>query len=266
LAFRSLFSLFSSDLAIDLGTATPASTRAARHVVNEPSIVAITRSTARSKPSQGRKEMLGRTPGNIVAIKPMKDGVHRGLRSHREDADVLIKQATTARWWVRPRIVIACRRRSRRSRNARQDSAYRAKASEVYLIEEAMAARSEPGCRSPSPRQHDRRHRRRQRRHRGHLAGGHRLLEGRARRGNEMDEAIIQYIKRNHNLLIGERTAEQIKMEIGRRFPSTSGSAWESRAATSSRACPRRSRSPTRRFATRWRNRERDRRRRSGSP
>jgi rod shape-determining protein MreB and related proteins len=223
LAFRSLFSLFSSDLAIDLGTANTCVYAKGRGiVVNEPSIVAINKLNGKVEAvGKAAKEMLGRTPGNIVAIKPMKDGVIADFDVTEKMLTYFIKQAHNGAMWVRPRIVIGVPSEiTQVEKRAVKDSAYRAKASEVYLIEEAMAAAVGAGMPITEPT--------------GNmivdvgggttdiavisLAG---IVYSKAVRvaGNEMDEAIIQYIKRNHNLLIGERTAEQIKMEIGSAFP-----------------------------------------------
>jgi hypothetical protein len=225
-SLRSVFSLFSSDLAIDLGTAnTCVYARGKGIVVNEPSIVAINKLNGRVE-AVGRdaKEMLGRTPGNIVAIKPMKDGVIADFEGHREDADLLHQEG------AQPQRVGAPAHRDWRAvgitqveKRAVKDSAYRAKASEVHLVEEAMAAAIGAGMPITEPS--------------GNmivdigggttdiavisLAG---IVYSKAVRvaGNEMDEAIIQYIRKTYNLLIGERTAEAIKIEIGSRTRSKS--------------------------------------------
>ena len=219
----SLFSLFSSDLAIDLGTAnTCVYARGKGIVVNEPSIVAINKVNGKVEAvGKDAKEMLGRTPGNIVAIKPMKDGVIADFEVTEKMLTYFIKKAHNRNVWVRPRIVIGVPSEiTQVEKRAVKDSAYRAKASEVYLIEEAMAAAIGAGMPITEPS--------------GNmivdigggttdiavisLAG---IVYSKAVRvaGNEMDEAIIQYIKKAYNLLIGERTAEQIKMEIGSAFP-----------------------------------------------
>ena len=222
-SLRSVFSLFSSDLAIDLGTAnTCVYARGKGIVVNEPSIVAINKLNGRVE-AVGRdaKEMLGRTPGNIVAIKPMKDGVIADFEVTEKMLTYFIKKAHNRNVWVRPRIVIGVPSEiTQVEKRAVKDSAYRAKASEVYLVEEAMAAAIGAGMPITEPS--------------GNmivdigggttdiavisLAG---IVYSKAVRvaGNEMDEAIIQYIRKTYNLLIGERTAEQIKMEIGSAFP-----------------------------------------------
>ncbi len=224
MALRSLFSLFSSDLAIDLGTAnTCVYVRGKGIVVNEPSIIAINKVNGRVE-AVGReaKEMLGRTPGNIVAIKPMKDGVIADFEYTEKMLAYFIRKAHNNRnVWVRPRIVIGVPSEiTQVEKRAVKDSAYRAKASEVHLVEEAMAAAIGAGMPITEPS--------------GNmivdigggttdiavisLAG---IVYSKAVRvaGNEMDEALIQYIKKTYNLLIGERTAEQIKMEVGSAYP-----------------------------------------------
>src|SRR5881296_1363132 len=138
-----IFSLFSSDLAIDLGTAnTLVFAKGRGVVVSEPSIVAINRITNQVE-AVGReaKEMLGRTPANIVAIRPMKDGVIANFEHTEKMLDYFIKKAHNRSLGVRPRIVICVPSDiTQVEKRAVKDSAYRAKASEVYLVEEAMAA------------------------------------------------------------------------------------------------------------------------------
>ena len=218
-----MLSLFSSDLAIDLGTAnTCVYARGKGIVVNEPSIVAINKVNGRVEAvGKDAKDMLGRTPGNIVAIKPMKDGVIADFEVTEKMLTYFIKKAHNRNVWVRPRIVIGVPSEiTQVEKRAVKDSAYRAKASEVHLVEEAMAAAIGAGMPITEPS--------------GNmivdigggttdiavisLAG---IVYSKAVRvaGNEMDEAIIQYIKKTYNLLIGERTAEAIKIEIGSAFP-----------------------------------------------
>src|SRR5215831_6625601 len=140
---RSLFSLFSSDLAIDLGTAnTLVYAKGKGIVVNEPSIVAINKNNGEIE-AVGReaKEMVGRTPGNIIAIRPMKDGVIADFESTEKMLDYFIKKAHNRNMWVRPRIVIGVPSEiTQVEKRAVRDAAYRARATEVYLVEEAMAA------------------------------------------------------------------------------------------------------------------------------
>ncbi len=223
MAFKSLFSLFSSDLAIDLGTAnTLVYAKGRGIVVSEPSIVAINKVTNQVE-AVGRdaKEMLGRTPGNIVAIRPMKDGVIANFEVTEKMLQHFIRKAHNGKSWVRPRVVIGIPSEiTQVERRAVEDSAYRAKASEVYLVEEAMAAAIGAGLPITEPH--------------GNMVvdigGGTTdiavislsgIVYSRAVRvaGNEMDEAITQFIKRKYNLLIGERTAEAIKIALGSGFP-----------------------------------------------
>ncbi len=219
MSVRSLFALFSSDLAIDLGTAnTCVYARGKGIVLNEPSIVAINKVTGRTE-AVGReaKEMLGRTPGNIVAIRPMRDGVIADFEIAEKMLTYLIKKAHNRTVWVRPRIVIGVPSEiTQVEKRAVKDSAYRAKASEVHLVEEAMAAAIGAGMPVTEPSANmivD-------------IGGGTTdiavislagIVYSKAVRvaGNEMDEAIIQYIKKTYNLLIGERTSEAIKIKIG---------------------------------------------------
>ncbi len=138
-----MFSLFSSDLAIDLGTAnTLVFAHGKGIVVNEPSIVAINKSSGEVV-AVGReaKDMLGRTPGNVVAIKPMKDGVIADFKVTEKMLTYFIQKAHNRRVLVHPRIVIGVPSEiTPVEKRAVQDSAYRARASEVYLVEQAMAA------------------------------------------------------------------------------------------------------------------------------
>ena len=140
---RSLFSVFSSDLAIDLGTAnTLVYARGKGIVVNEPSIVAINKNTGEVEAvGKEAKEMLGRTPGNIVAIKPMKDGVIADFKITEKMLNYFIQKAHNRKMLVHPRIVIGVPSEiTQVEKRAVEDSAYRAKASEVFLVEQAMVA------------------------------------------------------------------------------------------------------------------------------
>ncbi len=215
--------MFSNDLAIDLGTAnTIIYAKNKGIVVREPSIVAVNKINNNVE-AVGReaKEMLGRTPGNIVAIRPMKDGVIADFEVTEKMIKYFIEKAHGRRFLVKPRIVISVPSEiTQVEKRAVKDSALRAGATEVYLIEQAMAAAIGAGLPITDPT--------------GNmivdigggttdvavisLAG---IVYSRSVRvaGNEMDDAIIQYIKRKYNLLIGERTAEQVKIEIGSAFP-----------------------------------------------
>jgi len=223
MGLRSLLSLFSNDLAIDLGTAnTLVFAKGKGIVVCEPSIVAVNQKTGKVEAvGKEAKEMLGRTPGNIVAIKPMKDGVIADFEHTEKMLDYFIKKAHNRSLGVHPRIVIGVPSEiTQVEKRAVKDSAFRAKATEVYLVEEAMAAAIGAGLPITEPT--------------GNMiidiGGGTTdvavismagIVYSRTVRvaGNEMDDAIIQYIKRKHNLLIGERTAEEIKIKIGSAYP-----------------------------------------------
>jgi rod shape-determining protein MreB len=221
--FRSIFSYFSKDLAIDLGTAnTLVYVKSRGVVVNEPSIVAINKVTNKVEAvGHEAKDMLGRTPGNIVAIKPMKDGVIANFDVTEEMLKYFIKKAHNRNYLISPRIIICIPSGiTQVERRAVRESALRAKASEVFLVEEALAAAVGAGLPITEPS--------------GNMlidiGGGTTdiavislsgMVYSRAIRvaGNEMDESIIQYIKRKHNLLIGERSAERVKIEIGSAAP-----------------------------------------------
>jgi rod shape-determining protein MreB len=220
---RSVFSLFSSDLAIDLGTAnTLVFARGKGIVVNEPSIVAINKNTGEVV-AVGReaKEMLGRTPGNVVAIKPMKDGVIADFKVTERMLTYFIQKAHNRRVLVHPRIVIGVPSEiTPVEKRAVQDSAYRARASEVYLVEQAMAAAIGAGLPIEEPS--------------GNMVvdigggttevavislGGIVTSQSVRIGGDELDEAIISYIKKEYSLALGERTAEEIKIALGSAFP-----------------------------------------------
>jgi rod shape-determining protein MreB len=223
LALRSFFSIFSSDLAIDLGTANTLVFAEGRGiVVREPSIVAVNKISNKVEAvGSAAKEMLGRTPGNIVAIRPMKDGVIADFEITERMLDYFIKKAHGRSLFVRPKIVISVPSDiTQVEKRAVKDSALQAGASEVFIVEQAMAAAIGAGLPITEPT--------------GNmivdigggttdvavisLAG---IVYSKSVRvaSNEMDEAIIQYIKRKYNLLIGERTAEAIKIEIGSAYP-----------------------------------------------
>jgi rod shape-determining protein MreB len=220
---RSLFSLLSSDLAIDLGTAnTLVFAKGKGIVVNEPSIVALNKNSGDIEAvGKEAKEMVGRTPGNIIAIKPMKDGVIADFKVTEKMLNYFIQKAHNRKVLVHPRIVIGVPSEiTQVEKRAVMDSAYRAKASEVHLVEQAMVAAIGAGLPITEPS--------------GNMVvdigGGTTdiavislsgIVYSRSVRvaGNEMDEAVMQYMKRKHNLLVGERTAETIKIEIGSAYP-----------------------------------------------
>ena len=221
--FGSLLRYFSNDLAIDLGTAnTLIYARNRGIVVREPSIVVVNKLTGKVEAVGAEaKEMLGRTPGNIEAIRPMKDGVIADFEVTERMLDYLIKKAHGRKMYVHPRIVIGVPGEiTQVEKRAVRDSAQKAGASEVYLVEQAMMAAIGAGLPITEPS--------------GNMivdiGGGTTdiavislsgIVYSRSVRvaGNELDESIIGYLKRKYNLLIGERTAELIKWEIGSAFP-----------------------------------------------
>ncbi len=221
--FGSMFRYFSNDLAIDLGTAnTLVYARNRGIVVREPSIVVLNKLTNHIEAvGNEAKEMLGRTPGNIEAIRPMKDGVIADFEVTERMLGYFIKKAHGRKMYVHPRIVIGVPGEiTQVEKRAVRDSAQKAGASEVYLVEQAMMAAIGAGLPITEPS--------------GNMivdiGGGTTdiavislsgIVYSRSVRvaGNEMDEAIINYLKRKYNLLIGERTAEMIKCELGSAFP-----------------------------------------------
>jgi rod shape-determining protein MreB len=224
--FDSLFGMFSNDLAIDLGTANTVVYQRGRGIVlNEPSVVAV------QKDAQGvdrvlavgaeAKEMLGRTPGSIVAIRPMKEGVIANFQVTEAMLRYFITKAHNRKTLVRPRIVICIPFGvTEVEKRAVRESALAAGAREVYLIEEPMAAAIGAGLPITEPS--------------GNMIvdigggttevavislGGIVFSKSIRIAGDKMDEAIINYVKRKYNLLIGERTAELIKINIGTAYP-----------------------------------------------
>jgi rod shape-determining protein MreB len=216
-------SFFSNDLAIDLGTAnTCVFARGQGIVLNEPSIVAVNNVNDQIEAvGTEAKEMLGRTPGSITAIRPMRDGVIADFDAAEKMLGYFIKKAHKRKSFVRPRVIIGVPSEiTQVERRAVKESAYRAKASEVHLIEEGMAAAIGAGLpitEASGSMIVD-------------IGGGTTdiavislagIVYSRSVRiaGNAMDEAIITYVKKEHDLLIGERTAERIKMELGSAAP-----------------------------------------------
>lgn len=219
--------LFSNDLAIDLGTSnTLIYQKGAGIVCNEPSVVAVASSGSGKRKvlavGSEAKAMLGRTPGSIVAIRPMRDGVIADFEITEEMLRQLIKKIATRKTLVRPRIIISVPHEiTEVEKRAVRDSAESAGAREVYLIEEPMAAAIGAGlpvteaCGSMIL----------------DIGGGtaeiaiislRGIVYSRSLRvgGDKMDEAISNYVKRRYNVLIGERTAEQIKISIGAALPT----------------------------------------------
>ena len=242
--FLGALSLFSHDLAIDLGTAnTCVFARGAGIVLNEPSIVAVNNVNDQIEAvGNDAKEMLGRTPGSITAIRPMRDGVIADFEAAEKMLGYFIKKAHRRKSFVRPRVVIGVPSEiTQVERRAVKDSAYRAKASEVHLIEEAMAAAIGAGLPiTEAVRQHDRRHRRRDDRHRGDLACRHRLQQvgaHRRERHGRGDLAVRQARARPAHRR-ADRRADQDRARLGAPiYPSARR--WKSRAATCSKASRR---------------------------
>ena len=221
-----LFGWMSKDLAIDLGTAnTVLYVKGKGIVLREPSVVAVRKDPLRGSKVLAvggeAKEMLGRTPGNIVAIRPMKDGVIADFEVTEAMLRYFINKVHNRRRLVHPRIIISVPSGiTQVEKRAVRDTAESAGASEVYLIEEPMAAAIGAGLPITEPKANmvvD-------------IGGGTTevavislagIVYSRSVRvaGDKMDEAILQYIKRKHNLAIGERTAEEIKTTIGNVLP-----------------------------------------------
>ncbi len=222
-----ILGLFSNDLAIDLGTAnTLVYMKGKGIVLSEPSVVAVRKDGRGGSKvlAVGReaKMMLGRTPGNIVAIRPMKDGVIADFEITEAMLRHFIRQAHNRRALIRPRIIICVPSGiTQVEKRAVRESAESAGAREVYLIEEPMAAAIGAGLPITEPTSNmvvD-------------IGGGTTevavislagIVYSKSVRvgGDKMDEAILQYIKRKYNLLIGITTAELIKTGIGSAYPS----------------------------------------------
>lgn len=227
--FQKLMNLFSVDMAIDLGTANTLVYVPGRGIVlNEPSVVAITKEQSGNKVlavGLEAKNMIGRTPANIVAIRPLKDGVIADFEVAEEMIKYFINKVHNRRMFVSPRIVICVPYGSTAvERRAIRDSALSAGASQVWLVEEPMAAAigaNLPVTEATGSMIVD-------------IGGGTTevgvislggvVFSSSVRvGGDKMDEAIVNYIRREHNLMIGESTAERIKMEIGRAMRPKTG-------------------------------------------
>src|SRR6202167_6284482 len=199
-----MFGLLSADMAIDLGTAnTLVYVRGRGIVLNEPSVVAIAQVKGRKQVlavGEEAKQMLGRTPGNIQAIRPLRDGVIADFEVAEEMIKHFIRKVHNRRSFASPQVIICVPSGSTAvERRAIQESAESAGARRVHLIEEPMAAAIGAGTTEVAVLS----------------LGG--IVYSRSVRvgGDKMDEAIIAYIRRNHNLLIGEGSAERVKKEIG---------------------------------------------------
>ena len=222
-AINYVLGLFSNDMGIDLGTATTlVFVKGEGVVLCEPSVVAIERGTSHVLAvGEEAKRMLGRTPGNIIAIRPMKDGVIADFEITEAMLRYFIKKVHHRRVLVRPRIVIAIPSGiTEVEKRAVKDSAERAGAREVFLIEEPIAAAIGVGLPIQEPI--------------GNMivdiGGGTTEIAvislagtvfSKSIRigGDEMNEAIIEYLKKTYNLMVGERTSEDIKIKIGSAYP-----------------------------------------------
>ncbi len=222
-AINYVLGLFSNDMGIDLGTATTlVFVKGEGVVLCEPSVVAIERGTSHVLAvGDEAKRMLGRTPGNIVAIRPMKDGVISDFEITEAMLRYFIKKVHHRKVLVRPRIVIAIPSGiTEVEKRAVKDSAERAGAREVFLIEEPIAAAIGVGLPIQEPV--------------GNMiidvGGGTTEIAvislagtvfSKSIRigGDEMNEAIIEYLKKTYNLMVGERTSEDIKIKIGSAYP-----------------------------------------------
>ncbi|MGE5591811.1 MAG: rod shape-determining protein [Bacillota bacterium] len=219
--------LFSRDMGIDLGTAnTLVYVRGKGIVLQEPSVVAIDRDTRHVMAvGEEAKQMIGRTPGNIIAIRPMKDGVIADFDVTQKMLQYFIGKAMSGRAFRRPRVVVSVPSGvTGVERRAVMDATLQAGARESHIIEEPMAAAIGAGLPVDEPT--------------GNMVvdigggttevaiislGG--IVTSKSIRvaGDEMDEAIVHYVKRSYNMMIGERTAEEVKISIGSAFPVGDG-------------------------------------------
>jgi rod shape-determining protein MreB len=218
-----LSGLFASDLAIDLGTAnTLVFAKDRGIVVDEPSVIAVNKRTGEVEAVGAEaKDMIGRTPGGMEAIKPMRNGVIADFIMAERMVSYFVKKAHNNRRFVRPRIVISVPSGTTPvEKRAVLESAYRTKAREVYLVDQGMMAALGAGLPIAEPQ--------------GSMVmdiGGGTTdvaivsLSGVVYScslpvaGNAMDEAIVEYIKHTYNLLIGDHTAERVKISIGSAHP-----------------------------------------------
>ncbi|MDP7581070.1 MAG: rod shape-determining protein [Nitrospinota bacterium] len=223
--------MFSTDLAVDLGTAnTLVYVKGKGIVLREPSVVAVSQGNDKVLAVGAEaKQMLGRTPGNIQAIRPMKDGVIANFEITESMIRHFIQKVHNRKALVRPRIIIAVPSGiTQVEKRAVRDSAESAGAREVYLIEEPMAAAIGVGLPVQEPS--------------GNMivdiGGGTTevavismsgIVFSKSVRvaGDVMDEVIVNYIKKKYNLLIGERTAENIKIKIGNVHPTGNNESFE---------------------------------------
>lgn len=218
-----LFNAFSSDIGVDLGTCnTLIYMRGRGIVINEPSVVAVERGTKRVVAvGEEARLMLYKTPGDIIAIRPLRDGVIADLETTEKMIRYFIAKVISKRWFVKPRMVIgvpSCI--TEVERRAVEESAYKAGAREVKVIEESLAAAIGASIPIFEPA--------------GHMIvdigggtseisvislGGMVVTHAIRLGGDEFDEAIMKHVRTVHNLIIGERTAEDLKKKIGNAAP-----------------------------------------------
>jgi rod shape-determining protein MreB and related proteins len=218
-----LVDAFSSDIGIDLGTCnTLIYVRGKGIVISEPSVVAVERGTKKVVAVGAEaKRMLWKTPGDIIAIRPLRDGVIADLETTEKMIRFFIQKVLPRRWFVKPRMVIGvptCI--TEVERRAVEETAYKAGAREVKVIEESLAAAigAEIPINEPA----------------GHMVcdigggtteisvislGGMVVTNATRLGGDEFDEAIIKHVRSVHNLIIGEQTSENLKITIGNAYP-----------------------------------------------
>lgn len=241
--FDWLHSLFSNDMGIDLGTAnTLVYVKGQGIVLSEPSVVAVNASTGKVLAvGQEAKRMLGRTPGEIVAIRPMKDGVIADFETVEKMIRYFINKVHNHRTLVKPRIVIGVPSGiTEVEKRAVRESAEQAGAREIFLIEEAMAAAIGANIPVQEPA--------------GNMVidigggtteiavislGGMVIAESIRVGGDEFDEAIIKHLRNQYNLIIGERSAEEVKMAIGNAFTDRANETFELKGRDAMTGLPR---------------------------
>ncbi len=221
--FNSFYGMFSNDMGIDLGTAnTLVHVKGQGIILSEPSVVAVQTSTGKVLAvGHEAKRMLGRTPGDVVAIRPMKDGVIADFETTEKMIRYFITKVHKRKALVRPRVVIGVPSGiTEVEKRAVRESCEQAGAREIFLIEEALAAAIGANIPIHEPA--------------GHMIvdvgggtteiavislGGMVIADSIRIAGDEFDEAIIKYMRTQYNLVIGERMAEEVKFRLGNAFP-----------------------------------------------
>lgn len=241
--FDSIYGMFSNDMGIDLGTAnTLVHVKGQGIVLSEPSVVAVQTSTGKVLAvGHEAKRMLGRTPGDIVAIRPMKDGVIADFETVEKMIRYFINKVHKHRALVRPRVVIGVPSGiTEVEKRAVRESAEQAGAREIYLIEEALASAIGANIPIHEPA--------------GHMIvdigggtteiavislGGMVIADSLRIAGDEFDEAIIKYMRNQYNLVIGERMAEEVKFRLGNAFPEKKSETMELKGRDAISGLPR---------------------------